>query len=126
MKRAGRIGFGAVTVFLILVTAFCCAGTVMSRTDLSRGETENYYRAEEKRLVSEARAFLRARGLADSGVMLTHITEADGSRIYTMTVHHAEIDRMSEEERLGLLEELESFSLENPGISFFHKFYIDD
>lgn len=126
MRKTGRIGFGAVTIFLILVTAFCCAGTVMSRTDLDQREMENYYREKEKELVSEARAFLSEGGFDNSGIMLTHIVEADGSRIYTLTIHHGEIDRMSGEERQQLLAELESLTFESAGSSFSHKFYIDE
>ncbi len=126
MGKTGRIGFGAVTIFLILVTAFCCAGTVLSRTDLGGREMESYYRQKERELVSETRAFLNAGGFVNSGIMLTHAIETDGSRRYTLTVHHAEIDGMSEEERQRLLAELESFAFESEGCSFFYKFYIDE
>lgn len=126
MKKTGGIGFAAVTIFLIIVTAFCCAGTVLSRTDLDDREMESYYRAQEKQLVCEARAYLNGEGLVNSGIMLTHTIETDGSRAYTMTVHHAEIDEMSGEERSRLLEELEGFAFESPGCTFFHKFLIDE
>lgn len=122
MGKTGRIGFGAVTIFLIFVTAFCCAGTVLSRAELSQREMENYYREKERQMVSEARAFLNAGGFVNSGIMLTHTVETDGSRMYTMTVHHGEIDKMSEEDRQRLLEELENFAFESSNCSFFHKF----
>lgn len=125
MRKTGRIGFGAVTIVLMLVTAFCCTGTVLCRTDLSQRELENYYREKERQLVSETRAFLNAEGFVDSGIMLTHITETDGSRRYTMTVHHAKIDKMSEEEQQRLLAELESFAFESPKCFFDHKFLFD-
>lgn len=124
MGKTGRIGFGAVTIVLILVTAFCCAGTALSRTDLNQREMESYYKAKEKQLVCETRAFLNAEGYANSGVMLTHTTEVDGSRMYTMTVHHAEIEKMSEEEQQRLLAELENFAFESKNCSFLHKFLI--
>lgn len=124
MRKTGRIGFGAVTIFLIFVTAFCCVGTALSRTNLDQREMESYYREKEKGLVSETRAFLNAGGLVNCGIMLTHTTETDGSRIYTMTVHHAEIDKMSEEERQQLLAELEGFTFESPNCSFLYKFLI--
>ena len=75
MKKTGGIGFVAVTIFLIIVTAFCCAGTVLSRTDLDDREMESYYRAQEKQLVCEARAYLNGEGLVNSGIMLTHTIE---------------------------------------------------
>ena len=124
MRKTGRIGFGAVTIFLILVTAFCCVGTVRSRTDLNQKEMESFYREKERKLVSEARAFLNTEGFINSGIMLTHTIETDGSRMYTMTVHHAEIDKMSEEERQQLLEELKNFTFESPNCCFSYKFLI--
>lgn len=126
MKRTGRIGFGAVTIFLIFVTAFCCTGTVLSATDFNKKEPESCYRAKEKQLVCEARAFLNAEGFANSGIMLTHTTETDGSRVYTMTVHHAEIAKMSGEERQKLLVKLEGIAFDSPDCVFLHKFLLDE
>lgn len=126
MRKTGRIGFGAVTMFLILVTASCCTGTALSRTESGSKELERWYRAKEKQMMRETRAFLNAEGLINSGIMLTHITETDGSRAYTMTVHHAEIGKMSGEERQRLLAGLESFDFEGPACSFSHKFLLDE
>lgn len=105
-KRAGSLGFAAVTIILVLLTALCFAGTAASRTTLGSAEREGYYRQQEDRLVSRARRFLEEEGFAYSGVMLTRVVEPDGSREYTLTVHHGEIDRMSAPERDALAERL--------------------
>lgn len=47
--RTGSFRFWAVTIMLVIVTAFCCAGTVMSRTDFSAQELEHYDRERNGR-----------------------------------------------------------------------------
>lgn len=125
-KRAGGFGFWAVTMALVLVAAFCCTGTAMSRSNLGVREQEEYYRERERQLVSEAREFLRTEGFENSGIMLTRVVEADGSRRYTMTVHHAGIDRMCEEERRELMGKLEAFTFEDTACTFLHNFLLID
>ena len=80
--RAGSLRFWAVTIILVIVTAFCCAGTVMSRTDFSAQELEHYDREREQKLVEDVREYLRQQGYGNSGVMLTRVMDADGSREY--------------------------------------------
>ena len=79
-RRAGSLRFWAVTIILILVTAFCCAGTVLSRARFSERELESYYREMESRLVEEAREYLDRQGYENSGVMLTRVVDMAGSR----------------------------------------------
>lgn len=117
-RRAGSLGFMAVTIILVLVTAFFCAGTVMSRTDFDARELESYYREKESRLVKDTWTYLNRQGFADSGVMLTRVVEADGSRAYTVTVHHGRLDSLSEAEREQLAEELEELAFQDDSCSF--------
>lgn len=112
-KRAGNLGFVAVTIILVLLTALCFAGTVASRTMLDSAELEGYYRQQEDQLVSRVRSFLEEQGFAYSGVMLTRVVEPDGSREYTLTVHHGEIDRMSASERDALAEKLADLTFQD-------------
>ncbi len=98
-KRTGSLKFGAVTVILVIVTAFCCAGTVMSREDLSREEQERYYLEREGQLVKDVREYLGQKGYEDSGVMLTRVVDMDGSREYTLSIHHHRITGLSGEEQ---------------------------
>lgn len=49
-RRAGSLKFWAVTILLVIVTAFCCAGTVMRRTDFSARELEHF---DRERLTKE-------------------------------------------------------------------------
>ncbi len=126
MKRTGKLKFWAVTIFLMLVTAFCCAGTAFGRVGADGSKQEAYYRAKENWLVCEARAFLNGEGFENGGVMLTHVTEADGSRFYTLTVHHSGIGRLCEEDRQDFLARLEELVFEDPACAFSHKILLDD
>ena len=126
MERAGMTGFRAVTVLFMLVTALLCAETAVSGTDIGTRELEEYYREKEYELVTDIRGMLQREGLENSGVMVTRVVEADGSRSYTVTVHHGDIDNMGEAERQQLLRRLENLSFEEEGCTFFHQFLLDD
>lgn len=124
-RKAGMAGLVAVTILLVLIAAFFCVGTVMSRTDLDARELEEYYLAKEQELTREIRETLEAKGFENSGVTVTRVVETDGSRLYTVTVHHGRIDGMCEEEREKLLEELKAISFTDDQCSFFHQFLLD-
>ncbi len=124
MKRAGRGGFAVAVLVLTLFAFCCCAGTAMSRTDLSAAEIEGYYQAKEKGLVEEVRDFLRGRGYTHSGVMLTRVVNGDGSREYTLTVHHGKIDKLNDEGRQMLMEDLAGIVFEDENSNFRHEFLI--
>lgn len=125
-NRLGRGRFAAVILVLVFMTVYFGAGTALSRTDLSAEELEVYYRAKEKELVECARGFLEGEGLADSGVMLTRVVDADGGREYTLTVHHGAIDRMDEGDRGALMEKLEGIVFQDERSVFNHKFFINN
>lgn len=109
-KKVQRV-IGQVVFILIwvAVAAMCITVTVFSREALSADELEGYYRSMEQETVSRVRTYLDERGYEYSGVMLTRVVEADGSRAYTLTVHHDRIDKMTEEEQIRLGQELEQF-----------------
>ena len=127
MRRGKRIlGFWVLTICLVLVSAFCITGTVMSRCRPEEQELENYYREKEKELVRDTRNYLCQAGYQNSGVTLTRVVEVDGSREYTVTVHHGKIDRMDEESREDLKKELSSLHFSADNCTFFHEFLIAD
>lgn len=121
-KNAGSLGFWAATILLVLVAAFFVTATVRSRTALDRAELEGYYREKEEQFVRNARKYLNAQGYQDSGVMLTRVVGADGSRVYTVTLHHSDFDRLEEEEREALVRELSGLEFADENAVFCHKF----
>ena len=126
MDRAGMTGFWAVTVLFLLVAVLLCAGTAVSGSDIGKDELEEYYREKEYELAADIRGMLQREGFENSGVMVTRVVEADGSRSYTVTVHHGAIDKMSDAERQQLLLRLENLNFEGEGCTFSHQFLLDD
>lgn len=130
-KRSGRerksrgAGGIIVTAVLVLAAVGLFAGTAMGQDRLSAQELEAYYQEKERALVAQAREFLNEEGFANSGVMLTRVLDADGSRVYTLTVHHGKIDRMCEEDRELLMAELEKMVFEDEDCNFKHEFFIN-
>lgn len=124
LKRvAGReVIFVMVTVFLILVSALCITFTVMGKSSLAQEEMDSYYRQKEQQLVREVRSYLDEKGYHNSGVMLTRVTYGDGSREYTVTVHHAGINALGSEERKDLAEQLQTFDFQDESCIFYHEF----
>ena len=126
MDRAGMTGFWAVTVLFLLVAALLCTEIAVSGTDTGTRELEEYYRVKENKLASDIRGMLQREGFENSGIMVTRVVEADGSRRYTITIHHGDIDNMSDAERQQLLRRLENLNFEGEGCTFSHQFLLDD
>ena len=123
-ERRGTFAFLAVTVFLVLITAFCITETVNGQRKLEEYEQDVLYRAQENCMVQEIRDYLEQEGYKNSGVMLTRVLEADGSREYTLTVHHGRIEALSIEDREKLQRELETFDFTAENCSFRHEFLV--
>lgn len=124
-RRASAVKFMAVTVLLVLVTAYFCVETVKCENNVAAEELEIFYQEKEAWLVKETRDFLREEGFQNSGVMLTKVVDTDGSREYTLTVHHGKIDEMTEEERAILLGKMEHLMFSGEGVYFFHEFLLN-
>ena len=111
-------GFWLATVLLVMVSVFSFTGTVMSRTAFDAAEMEGYYREQEKNLVWQVREYFEGKSLKNSGIMLTRVVDTDGSREYTIRVHHRELSGMSEEECGRLEEELQKLNFQDENSSF--------
>uniref|UniRef100_UPI00405731E0 hypothetical protein n=1 Tax=Acetatifactor sp. TaxID=1872090 RepID=UPI00405731E0 len=128
VMRKGRniVSFMIVTVCLVLVSAFCITGTVISQSNLEERELENFYREQEKELVQEIRDYLNQSGFHNSGVTMTKVIDTDGSRQYTITVHHTKINNMDVVSRENLKEELAALVFLADNCSFCHEFLVTD
>lgn len=110
------------SVILVLVTAFCISGTALSQSKNQRIIEERYYRQMERDYVREMRAFLEEKGYRDSGVTMTRVTEEDGARSYTVTIHHSGFGRLSQGEREALLEACAGIAFPVEECAFSHQF----
>lgn len=128
MKKieVGTVGFWLLTVFLVLVSAFCITGTVMSRSNPGEQELESYFRAKEQQLLRDTRAYLGENGYSNSGVTITRVVDENGAREYTITVHHGKIDKMDEKSKENLKEELSTLVFAEENCTFYHEFLVTD
>ena len=123
-KAFDMIGFGVLTLCLVLVSAFCITGTVMSCSNSKEWEMELYDKEQE--LVRDTREYLNQSGFVNSGVMLTSVMDENGMRWYTVTVHHGKIDRMDEDAKKNLKEQLATLVFAEDNCNFSHEFLVTD
>ena len=119
MKRVGRIFrseylfLGLLTVILILGAFFLFSITVKgNRSDDNRIWNE-YYAPVESEYVSQVRGYLNDNGYVKSGVTLTHTTDENLNRVYTLRVHNRRLSGCSRERREELSEVLRSMGFED-------------
>lgn len=98
--------FGILTVLLILTILFCVKGTAMSMGNGHRAEENFHYLVLEEKYVRNAKEFLNGQGLDNCGVMMTRVTNEDGSREYTVRVHHRRLEGMSMDDKMILKDRL--------------------
>ena len=87
-----------ISIFLILIIAFCISGTVLSQSSHESKIEEKYYREMEKIYVQEIRDLL------------------------TVTIHHGRIDRLSEAERKELLAQCREIAFPDDECGFRYEF----
>lgn len=108
-KRDNNKAFGFLTILLISITVFCTTMTVMGQEKSGRKTEEQEYRELERGYVKDIRGYLNEQGYENSGIALTKVLEADGSRSYTLQVHHRRIQGLTLQQKETLREELEEF-----------------
>lgn len=115
-----------ITVLLVLIIAFCISGTVIGQNKGDARAEEQYYQAAEQAYIKEIRNLLEEKGYSNSGVTMNRVIEEDGTREYTVTIHHRRISCLSDEQKNALVTECQSidFSVEN--CSIFHEFLETD
>ena len=110
MKRNNNKAFGFMAIFLISITVFCTMMTRMGQEKNDRKTQEQEYRELERAYVKDIRGYLNEQGFENSGIALTKVFEADGSRAYTLQVHHRRIQGLPLQQKETLRESLEGFS----------------
>ena len=113
-------GFIIFTAFLVLVIAFSIAGTVSSKELKESKEEQYYYQRLEQEYVQKMRKYLSEEGFENSGVMLTRTVHEDGFREYRISIHISRFDKLSEEEKAQLLDNLKAKEFKDDKCSFVH------
>ena len=70
------------------------AKAAVLKGDGSAFSTKQYVDMEEE-YVKEARMILLEKGCKNAGITLTYITDREGQREYSVTVHHRKLTRMN-------------------------------
>lgn len=98
MKRMGLF----LAAVLLLVLGIGMTAKAASLKDETSGFSREQYRAMEEEYVNEVRLILLEKGCKNAGITLTYISDAEGNREYTVTVHHARMEKMENQELLLL------------------------
>ena len=104
--RKEFVYLGIITIALIGAAFYICSITSRSVTRYDNDVLNAYYSPLESEFVSEARALLNDRGFRNSGVSLTHTTDEELMRCYTLSVHHKRFNDITEEQKEEVIEQL--------------------
>lgn len=81
-----------------------------------------FYEELEDSYTLRLRELLEDKGYCNAGITMTKIYETDGSREYTVQVHHKKIDRLSDGEKILLQNELAAICFGDEQCRVLHKF----
>lgn len=90
MKKMGVL----LAVVFILVVGIGMSAKAAVLKDDSRIFGAKQYAVMEEAYVKEIRMILLEKGCKNAGITLTYITDIDGNRDYTITLHHSKLDKM--------------------------------
>ena len=103
MKKMGVL----LVVVLVLVYSIGINVKAAVLKEDGRGFSEKQYAAMEEDYVNEIRMILLEKGCKNAGITLTYITDGEGNRNYTLTLHHARLDKMRDGEMALLISRLQ-------------------
>ena len=110
MMRGYR--FYIVAAGLILVILSMVTMTV-NATESKKLQHENgYYEQIEDEYVQNLRHTLTEKGFCNAGITMTKVFLEDGSREYTVKLHHRRMDNFSPEEKYELIDALSEIEFE--------------
>lgn len=84
-------------------------------------ERELYEELEED-YTQRLQEMLESKGYRNAGITMTKIYQEDGSREYTIQIHHKRIDRLDAGEKILLLKELAAIRFGDDQCTILHKF----
>lgn len=108
----------AVIIFLFSIATI----TVNGQGEHDIAMEREYYEEVEEDYVVRLRELLGNKGYSNAGITMTKIYQTDGSREYTVQIHHKRIDRLGADERTLLMNELAAVCFGDEQCSILHKF----
>lgn len=82
----------------------------------------DFYEELEDSYTERLQDVLAAKGYRNAGITMTKVYQEDGSREYTVQIHHKRIERLEEGERILLLNELAAVSFQDTQCKVIHNF----
>ena len=117
-----RYCFYMISIIVMSVFFSIATLTVSGQGECDIAMEREYYEALEDAYTLRMRTLLSDKGYHNAGITMTKIYEADGSREYTVQIHHRKIDRLSEGERILLQNELNAICFGDERCQVLHKF----
>jgi len=111
--KAEYVFLGILTAILIIAAFFFFSITVKGNRSDDNSVWNDYYRPMETEYVGSVREYLNDLGYVNSGVTLTHVTDSDLNRVYTLSIHNRRLEGCSEERREELSESLRAMGFED-------------
>lgn len=122
MKFSRNLFYILSTVLLTLIILFCATETVMGRNRTDKMGDKQYLASLEKEYEAGMKLLLKEKGYQNSGVTIRWISDEDGSRSYTIMIHHRKLEQISDAEREALVGELSGAEFEKERCTFHYEF----
>ena len=112
----------AASMVFVLVAAFFVTMTVKSQSDHDELMEQRYYDGLESDYIEQVEAVLERNGLSNSGINMTRVSDADGSRVYTVVIHNSYFGRMESRKLTQVEQEVRAVSFADETSRFCHEF----
>lgn len=117
-----RYRFYMLTVMLVFVLFSLVTMRVKGQGELDFAADRELYEQLEDTYTERLKDMLENKGYRNAGITMTKIYQPDGSREYTVQIHHKRINQLSDGEKILLLNELAALSFGGEECNVLHKF----
>ncbi len=106
-KRFNLVGYVMIGISLVVLLTLIGGCTVSGQSKERAVERERYLARQEFALAGELRVYLDGLGYENSGINITHMTDAEGRRSYSVLIHHRGITELDELGQRELAQQLQ-------------------
>ena len=117
-----RYRFYLITVLVIFTLFSIITVKVNGQGERDFASERQYYEQLEEEYTQRLVDLLEGKGYRYAGITMTKIYKEDGSREYTVLIHHKRINQLSDGEKILLQNELAAVSFGGEECNILHKF----
>lgn len=117
-----RYRFYLITVLVIFTLFSIITVKVNGQGERDFASERQYYEQLEEEYTQRLVDLLEGKGYRYAGITMTKIYQEDGSREYTVLIHHKRINQLSDGEKILLQNELAAVSFGGEECNILHKF----